>query len=65
MLVIQESSSTTTHCQQGHEWIARQAYSCFRRTWAASLELAFLALEDEPMRPGVTHVTVPEDQRSI
>ena len=33
--------------------------------WLASLELAVLALVDVPVRTGVAHVAVPEDERRV
>lgn len=30
--------------------------------WTTGLELAILAFEDEPVRTGLTHATMPEDE---
>jgi len=39
--------------------------SCFSRARPAGLQLALLALEDEPVRAGVAEVAIPEDQRGV
>lgn len=39
--------------------------SCLVRARPAGLELAMLALENVPVRPGVAHVAMPQDQRRV
>ncbi len=39
--------------------------SCLRRARPAGLDLALRTLEDEPMRPRVALIAIPEDQGRV
>jgi len=45
--------------------LSRRTNSCLRRAWPTGLDLAFGALEDEPMGPGVAFVAIPQDQGGV
>ena len=43
----------------------KRTNSCLRRAWPTGLDLAFGALKDEPMRPRVALVAIPQDQGGV